>query len=660
MDVTLSVSFLKEHLSSTIEEAVSTAVETVLLETARLLGGKWADLQCAVAEKERENQSLRRRLPDEPEDGAVRPVRPSLLGGSRRKRRFHSRRLVSAPPKEEEEGGGEDLAFGAFPVHFPPEREGEPGAFAGDPAGVVCEEGQDVGVQVEWDLYAPEHHDSLSLAEEDGAAPYYTEDELQSHDLRIISVPKDDGMSEFESSDFNEEFLSFSPPQMKTEMPGMEALPGESAAELESEQEKERSGEYSEYVEQSFSEQLRGRLEGLAPEVIREYEKDSSFCELTRRKLIKIAVAYLVEEFGFYPTSAQKTMLAEHIVELFPALRLCVPSAGINGIEHLYDPVSRTGYIETRLRNFRRTLEADKKKYVLKRRRAELGIVDSKPGSNEKTSEEAKKWITLMKKTRPLAKNLTVIKNCMERTFSARRKWMVSKRPSLDVVIAEYPRFLDVPSAIDSEFERMFPGKGENFLSKWETCVLPKVRQIAEKEKLPEIVTLLEQSRSEKEDCYMLTMLKVLMHMLPPANNSRASQPAKSNTKPPINYLVDLAPIGTNISTLFCQPDMPRAGSHSQAKPRILTVGPLDSPSRRFFVLAPAERVVLPLPERSLGGAVDKLFKVLRVFNLGYPAPLAPLCSFLEYMYGIEKPGHSSGGKRTKVMELVSKLHMLP
>lgn len=113
--------------------------------------------------------------------------------------------------------------------------------------------------------------------------------------------------------------------------------------------------------------------------------------------------------------------------------------------------MSRTGYIETRLRNFRRTLEADKKKYVLKRRRAELGVAEPKPraGSGEgQGADETRKWVALMKKTCPLTKNLPTIRSGMERTFAARRKWMSSKRPSVNAVLAEYPRFLDVPSTV--------------------------------------------------------------------------------------------------------------------------------------------------------------------------------------------------------------------
>ncbi|XP_029103319.1 zinc finger protein 8 [Scleropages formosus] len=57
-----SVAFLKYELASTIEQAVRCAVETVLRETARVVGAKLSAAHSAAAESHRENQSLRERL----------------------------------------------------------------------------------------------------------------------------------------------------------------------------------------------------------------------------------------------------------------------------------------------------------------------------------------------------------------------------------------------------------------------------------------------------------------------------------------------------------------------------------------------------------------------------------------------------------------------
>lgn len=58
----LSVSLLNYELASTIEQAVRCAVDTVLTETARIVGAKLTEVRDAAAESRRENRSLRDRL----------------------------------------------------------------------------------------------------------------------------------------------------------------------------------------------------------------------------------------------------------------------------------------------------------------------------------------------------------------------------------------------------------------------------------------------------------------------------------------------------------------------------------------------------------------------------------------------------------------------
>ncbi|XP_030638145.1 zinc finger protein 16-like isoform X2 [Chanos chanos] len=62
LSMDISVSFLKCELASTIDQAVRCAVDTVLKETARVVGVKLTAARTAAAESHRENQSLRERL----------------------------------------------------------------------------------------------------------------------------------------------------------------------------------------------------------------------------------------------------------------------------------------------------------------------------------------------------------------------------------------------------------------------------------------------------------------------------------------------------------------------------------------------------------------------------------------------------------------------
>lgn len=58
----ISVSFLKYELASTIDQAVRCAVDTVLKETARIVGARLTEARDAAAESRRENRTLRERL----------------------------------------------------------------------------------------------------------------------------------------------------------------------------------------------------------------------------------------------------------------------------------------------------------------------------------------------------------------------------------------------------------------------------------------------------------------------------------------------------------------------------------------------------------------------------------------------------------------------
>ncbi|XP_058873793.1 zinc finger protein 90-like isoform X2 [Acipenser ruthenus] len=62
MDVIVSVSFFQDELASTIEHAVKAAVDTVLCEITKVVGGKFTEFRMEMAGKEKENESLKLRL----------------------------------------------------------------------------------------------------------------------------------------------------------------------------------------------------------------------------------------------------------------------------------------------------------------------------------------------------------------------------------------------------------------------------------------------------------------------------------------------------------------------------------------------------------------------------------------------------------------------
>ncbi|ROL08905.1 hypothetical protein DPX16_5241 [Anabarilius grahami] len=139
-------------------------------------------------------------------------------------------------------------------------------------------------------------------------------------------------------------------------------------------------------------------------------------------------------------------MLAESMVTLFPSLKIKMGEEN-EGFEHFYDPVSHSGFIEMRLRNLRRKLHDDQRRYQSKRSRMSdsSGVSITLELTAEGEEESIGEWTTVIKRMKPSPENLNSIKVGMEKTYSNRRLWFANKSPSLKEIFEEYPRFVDMP-----------------------------------------------------------------------------------------------------------------------------------------------------------------------------------------------------------------------
>ncbi|KAI9541433.1 hypothetical protein NQZ68_029802 [Dissostichus eleginoides] len=77
-------------------------------------------------------------------------------------------------------------------------------------------------------------------------------------------------------------------------------------------------------------------------QVIKEYEKKKGLCDGTRRKMINILVADMVESHGRIPPAHGRITYALGITTLFPNLK---DPDSKNGYEHFYDHQSGSGYL---------------------------------------------------------------------------------------------------------------------------------------------------------------------------------------------------------------------------------------------------------------------------------------------------------------------------
>lgn len=363
--------------------------------------------------------------------------------------------------------------------------------------------------------------------------------------------------------------------------------------------------------------------------------------DISRKRLVKIAVGGLVDRSGFYPSSNEKLMLAKSVVTLFPSLKIKMGETN-EGFEHFYDPVSHSGFIEIKLRNLRRNLHDDQRRYHRKRCRMSDSSTESisfKISAEEEESNQV--WTTVTKWMKPSPENLNTIKVGMEKTYTSRRLWIVNKSPTVNEIFEQYPRFADMPYLLDMEFEKMFPGKGELFSLKWVGNIVPKLLKMSSM-KDP---TVFPASNSNDESCYRA--LQMLTELLPPTASGRGKGWAKCSVKSAITYLLDIKQTGTMLLD-----NSQRIVENLQ--PHLVCLG---SPSMeaQYIIVASNDKVTIPLEDNNLTCAIDKLFKLYWVCNLTYPVQLTSVFNFFENVY--EMP--LSSGKRSKVVELIGKLQAL-
>lgn len=110
--------------------------------------------------------------------------------------------------------------------------------------------------------------------------------------------------------------------------------------------------------------------------------------------------------------------------------------------EHFYDPTSHAGFLEDKLRNIRRKLMDDQRRYC---RRGCSSEVTLRLEEVTESDESVQEWITVIKRMKPSPENLSSIKMGMDKTYSHRRYWISNQSPTLAEIVENYPRFVDMP-----------------------------------------------------------------------------------------------------------------------------------------------------------------------------------------------------------------------
>ncbi|XP_058874475.1 uncharacterized protein LOC131725055 isoform X2 [Acipenser ruthenus] len=200
-----------------------------------------------------------------------------------------------------------------------------------------------------------------------------------------------------------------------------------------------------------------------------EFAKTNSLSDSTRRLLVNMLVADMIEKHGRVPPSSVRTKHALGIVTLLPYLK--DPDSS-NGYEHYCDAESGSGYLAWRIKTVQRNTSHGTKKRSMstyqdgpKAKRASHSTVE------QLTGDECREAIYVLQHST----DESLVKEKMRATFKHRQN-IVQDPEKSSTILGVFPRFLDIPGLIDQDFTMLFGEDASGkFLAKWPTLFRPRV-----------------------------------------------------------------------------------------------------------------------------------------------------------------------------------------
>ncbi|KAK1903732.1 ATP phosphoribosyltransferase regulatory subunit [Dissostichus eleginoides] len=182
---------------------------------------------------------------------------------------------------------------------------------------------------------------------------------------------------------------------------------------------------------------LQSKLGG--EKILQEYATTKTLTDGTRRQMVNLLVADMIEVHGRIPPTHVREKCALGIITLFPCLR---DPYSKNGYEHYYDADGGSGYLAWRIKTVQRNTA------VQSRRCYPSTTYQDGPKSKrdflltceQLTGEECREAISFMKHSA----DESVVKEKMKATFQCRQA-MTRDQQASSTVLDVFPRFLDIP-----------------------------------------------------------------------------------------------------------------------------------------------------------------------------------------------------------------------
>ncbi|XP_072176026.1 uncharacterized protein [Diadema setosum] len=307
----------------------------------------------------------------------------------------------------------------------------------------------------------------------------------------------------------------------------------------------------------------------------------------------------------------------------FPTLRDTTP--GAKGYEYLYD--KGHGFIEYRLKTLRSYdathYRAQRKRVAPTKPRTENNgaeaAVDEGDDMPEPVAPEILQKIEWMKYHHPSPDNVTLIKSKFKETFPHRKEEIQKGGLTITEVLIRYPRFQDMPSLIDLDFQLEFGHRCDNLVTSWRHDLLPKIMAVGRSNSSAAVSNIIKRSEQGNAD---LCALQILCHLLPASNAiscKKGSKKSSESRSAAVGHLFQHEPVGTDVAGYA------ERKPEKLTQPFLLCLGPDTDPQQFFLIL---DRKCVPAGGNVVA-AFDRLFKAFYVFDVHYPPCLHSFFSFL-------------------------------
>ncbi|OXA37683.1 hypothetical protein Fcan01_27540 [Folsomia candida] len=356
--------------------------------------------------------------------------------------------------------------------------------------------------------------------------------------------------------------------------------------------------------------------------------------------LINEFVSKLIEIKGDSPATSVQKQFAAAIVEILPCWRY---SGSKDGLDILFDEVSRSGLIQTRLRRIHQILHTSQKVNSAKKtKKRSTGGPCVKTARNEEPADDQQYESLILLLNGTCAKTgKERLKELITNTYHHRNYLRQSNPQS---IFLHYKKFKECDFMISFEFSLMKEESQHNFTNSWPVFSSKLLIKAKEFNSSPAVTKYLAEESDQWDQS--LAALFLLLHLIPPAAQGKAKG-SRSKTTCAQMLMVSYYKSGTPLNSIL------DTWSDEKRQPNLICLGEDKKNLVSFFLVV--DKILLPIDATNSTEAIDRLFKSHYVFSAEYDKNLQGVWKFLQvfiYKIDVDKTDLSR-----KIKQVSSQLH---